>query len=213
MAIVTIALHHQILEHPALVRMRDHIEPGEARARDVLRLALPLATERILESLGIAVGLVLLESIIVPIRVERGAHALDDRGGFCLGQAHVPLKAGVHCGMREVGGADERGGQSVRSVHDHAFACSFVRWASKPNSHLRAELTQGADSLRVSDPHVRRCDHSNRAAPTDDAAQFVEERDDAAPHDEGTDQVHSRRTLELGLELRTDRRLLAVVDQ
>ena len=45
MAIVTIALHHQILEHPALVRVRDYVKPAEARARDVLRLALPFVGE------------------------------------------------------------------------------------------------------------------------------------------------------------------------
>ena len=81
------------------------------------------------------------------------------------------------------------------------------------NPHLGAELAQGANRLGVSDPHIRRGDHADRPIATDDAAQFVEQRHDAAPHDECADQVHAGRALKLGLELGTDRRLLAVVDQ
>ena len=69
------------------------------------------------------------------------------------------------------------------------------------NPHLGAELTQGTNGFGISDAHVRRCDDADRPVACHDAAQLVKQRHDAAPHDEGADQVHARRALKFGLEL------------
>ena len=174
MAIMAVALDHQILEHPALVRVRDYDKPAEARARDVLRLALPLAPERVLKSLRITAGLVLLEGVVVPIGVKRRSHALDDRRGLGLGETHVPLKPGMHGGMGEVRGAHKGRGQPVRSVHDPRLGVQLRALSVEANSHIGTELAQGTNRLWISDPHVGRRDHSDRSIATDQAAEFIE---------------------------------------
>ena len=74
---VPVALHHQVLEHPTLVGMRDHIESGERVAQGVAPTA-SLASECVLEPVEIASGSELLECVVAPVGVERRPHPLDD---------------------------------------------------------------------------------------------------------------------------------------
>src|SRR5205085_1935963 len=48
---------------------------------------------------------------------------------------------------------------------------------------------------------------------SNDISELVEQRHDSGPNDERADEVHVRRALQLSLQLRADRRLLAVIDE
>ncbi|MGZ4185504.1 MAG: hypothetical protein ACXVSF_09045, partial [Solirubrobacteraceae bacterium] len=54
MSTVPVALHHEVLEHSTLVRMRDHIETGERVAEGVAPTA-TLAPQCVHEAVEIAV--------------------------------------------------------------------------------------------------------------------------------------------------------------
>ena len=99
--VVPITLHHQVLEHPPLMRMRDDVESCEGLADTGLTTA-ALASQRVLKPIEITAGDELLKSVVTPVGVERRAHALDDGSRLRLCKPHVPFKARVHRRSRQV---------------------------------------------------------------------------------------------------------------
>ena len=95
MSVVSVSLHHEVLEHSTLVGVRDHVEPGECLAEGVLPTA-SLAPKRMFEAVKVSIRRELLERVVAPVGVECRAHPIDDRGCLGLGEPHVPFEPCVH---------------------------------------------------------------------------------------------------------------------
>jgi hypothetical protein len=137
MAIVTLALDHQPLEHSLLVRIGMDIEPDERDAR--ASVAVSVSAQRAIEPLPAGGWVVPLEMLGRPVGLKHRAHPFDHILRVDRREPHIPLEPVEQRGMREVGRADEGRAQSRVPLEQPSLRVQLGHASVERNANLRAE--------------------------------------------------------------------------
>ncbi|CAN5239165.1 hypothetical protein BH20ACT9_BH20ACT9_07570 [soil metagenome] len=101
----------------------------------------------------------------------------------------------------------------MRATEDPGLRVQFGALSVEGDADVRAGIDERVERLGLRGPHVCRRDDAESAATAGESSELLEHGVHAAELHEGADQIDGVGACQLGLQLRADRRPLAVVHQ
>jgi hypothetical protein len=212
-AVVAVALDHQGVEHPLLVRVGPHVEVGEGDRRGLPDRAPLVLTQRLRELLAVALGVVGDEVLGLPVAGEGHPHPVDHVAGIDGREPHVPLEAVEERGVGEVGGADEGGAQARAPLQQPGLGVQLGGARVERHPHLGAQLDQLVHRPFLGRAHVGGGDDAQSAAALDEVGEGLAQLAHAGPDHEGAEQIDRVGGGDLATQLGADVGLALGVDQ
>jgi hypothetical protein len=155
-----------------------------------------------------------LEAVGVdPVALEHGAHVLEHAGLVRLRDPDVPLEALRLSRMREIRGADVRGGVLRIPVEQPGLRVKAGRRVVVGDANLCPESAQELDRLHLGGSHVRRREDAQWALQREVALDERTELVETGELDERAEEVDSVGARELAREVREDALAVGVRDE
>ena len=214
MSIVTLALDHQRIEHPLLMRVWPDVEVGERDRRDdspserrsCSASASASASPLTAGSYGSKCSEAQWLSNIIRTRSITCAASIEDSRTF----HSSPSNSAVWDRFDEPTNAVVR---PARPLEQPRLGVELRGSRVERDPDLRAEREQLVDGALLGRPHVRRRDDPDPAAALDHLRERIAEVTDSGPDHERADEIDRIGGRQLGLQLRADVRLTLGVDQ
>ena len=133
-----------------------------------------------------------LEIRRLPIGVEGGRDFFHRRGRSVLRDFDIPFQAARERRIGEVGGTDIGGVKARFAVEDVGFGMQACALGVVGDFDFCAfEPREGVDGLDISGAHVGGGDDAQLAAALGEGLNLWEDEDQAAPFDEGNEEVEA----------------------
>ena len=187
--VVERALGFQLIEHLLLVGVGPQLKPGQG-ATGLGALLAARQGQLMVEprSLDLCCG-VGLELALLPVGVKRVLKLAQHRRRFQGRQAHVPLQAIEQGGTGEIGGTDVGGAGAAGAVKQPGLGVQAGAARVGADAHLGPAFGQPVEGASVGGAHVNGGEHTQGAARLEMLAQLLLQQAQAAPLDEGAEQI------------------------
>lgn len=206
MPIVDLALDFEPLQHVPLVRIGADLESREAESASAPGCAAAArGGKRLVEPLGVPVGVVRLECRLAPVGAKGRLELPQDAGCRDRRQPHVPLQAVQQRGFRKVRTSHVSRVVAGLPPEEPRLGVQSGRAQLVVDLHLGVELPDEAvQSATLGGADVRRRDHADGHASFVRRPERLLQDPQTVPLDEGAEQIYAVRGRQFGAEFITE---------